>query len=266
MIQAPDFLAKINPHPRDKDISFIEEGHKYFINGISEGLISATGFVHKNFEHFDANGIADKLLKNTKKMSDPNYKYFGKTKEDIIEEWNENGKIASEAGTALHADIEKYYNQIKIENDSIEFQYFIKFVNDFPELVPYRTEWMVYDETLKLTGSIDMVYQNPDKTLQIYDWKRSKGIEYESFGNKCSITPCLSHLPDTNFNHYSLQLNLYRRILQDKYDKIVTKLCLVILHPDHHEKTYEIVEVPFMDIEIEELFTLRKQELTNVNL
>jgi hypothetical protein len=107
-----------------------------------------------------------------------------------------------------------------------------------------------------------MVYQNPDGTIQIYDWKRSKGIEYESFGNKCSITPCLSHLPDTNFNHYSLQLNIYRKILQDKYDKIVTKLCLVILHPDHHENNYEIVEVPFMDTEIEDLFQLRKQQIT----
>ena len=257
----PTFLAKKNPHPKDEFITFQEEGHKYFINGINNGLISVTGFVHQNFEHFDANSIADKLLKNTKKMCDPTYKYFGKTKEEMIEEWNENGRIASELGTALHADIENFYNQIKVENDSLEFQYFRKFVSDFPELVPYRTEWMVYDDTIKLTGSIDMVFENPDGTLQIYDWKRSKGIEYESFGNKCSITPCLSHLPDTNFNHYSLQLNIYRKILQDKYDKIVSKLCLVILHPDHHEKTYECIEVPVMDTEIEELFTLRKQQI-----
>jgi ATP-dependent exoDNAse (exonuclease V) beta subunit len=257
----PTFLAKLNPHPKDEFITFQEEGHKYFINGINDGLISVTGFVHQNFEHFDTNSIADKLLKNTKKMCDPNYKYFGKTKEEMIEEWNENGRIASELGTALHADIENFYNQIKVENDSLEFQYFRKFVSDFPELVPYRTEWMVYDDTINLTGSIDMVFENPDGTLQIYDWKRSKGIEYESFGNKCSITPCLSHLPDTNFNHYSLQLNIYRKILQDKYDKIVTKLCLVILHPDHHEKTYECIDVPIMDTEIDELFTLRKQQI-----
>ena len=261
MTTPPTFLAKINPHPKDEFVTFQEEGHKYFINGINDGLISVTGFVHQNFEHFDANGIADKLLKNTKKMCDPNYKYFGKTKEEMIEEWNENGRIASELGTALHADIENFYNQIKVENDSLEFQYFRKFVSDFPELVPYRTEWMVYDETINLTGSIDMVFENPDGTLQIYDWKRSKGIEYESFDGKCSITPCLSHLPDTNFNHYSLQLNIYRKILQDKYDKIVSKLCLVILHPDHHEKTYECIDVPIMDTEIEELFTLRKQQI-----
>ena len=30
-----------------------------------------------------------------------------------------------------------------IKNDSIEYQYFQKFVKDFPELKAYRTEWMV---------------------------------------------------------------------------------------------------------------------------
>ena len=260
--QPPTFLAKKNPHPRDKCITFQEEGHIYTIHGISGNYTSVTTLVHQNFEHFDANGIADNLLKNTKKMNDPNYKYFGKTKEEMIEEWNENGRIASSAGTALHADIENYYNEVSIENNSIEFQYFRNFVLDFPELVPYRTEWMVFYEEFLLCGSIDMVYQNPNGTIQIFDWKRSKGIEYESFGNKCSITPCLSHLPDTNFNHYSLQLNIYRKILQDKYDKIVTKLCLVILHPDHHEKNYEIIDIPIMDVEIDELFKLRKQQIT----
>ena len=255
------FLAKLNQHPRDEFISFIEEGHKYFIHGKSDGLISVTTFIHQNFSHFDAEGIADNLLKNTKKMNDPKYKYFGKTKEEIIEEWNENGRIASCEGTKLHADIEYYYNRVPVENNSIEFQYFRRFVKDSPELIPYRTEWLVYYEEYMITGSIDMVFENPDGTIQIYDWKRSKGIEYESYDNKCSITPCLSHLPDTNFNHYSLQLNLYRKILQDKYNKIVTKLCLVILHPDHHEKTYEIIDVPIMDYEIDELFKLRKQHI-----
>ena len=261
MFNPPLFLANKNKHSRDESISFKEEGHIYTINGISGNYTSVTTIVHQNFSHFDSNETADNLLKNTKKMADPNYKYFGKTKKDIIEEWNQSGKIASEAGTNLHADIENYYNGVPVENNSIEFQYFNNFVKDFPELIPYRTEWMVFYEEYKICGSIDMVFENPDGTLQIYDWKRSKGIEYESFGNKCSITPCISHLPDTNFNHYSLQLNIYRKILQEKYDKIVTKLCLVILHPDHHEKNYEIIVVPIMDYEIDELFKLRKQEI-----
>ena len=45
---------------------------------------------------------------------------------------------------------------------------------------PYRTEWMVWDDELKFAGSIDMIYRNPDGTLDIYDWKRSVGIKMDN--------------------------------------------------------------------------------------
>ena len=39
---------------------------------------------------------------------------------------------------------------------------------------------MIFHEELMLSGSIDMIYENPDGTLQIYDWKRCKEIEHET--------------------------------------------------------------------------------------
>ena len=50
---------------------------------------------------------------------------------------------------------EKYQPSVYIAN------YFIEFIKDFPHLKPYRTEWVVYYEDIKLAGSIDMVYENP---------------------------------------------------------------------------------------------------------
>jgi len=127
-------------------------------------------------------------------------------------------------------------------------------------LKPYRTEWMVYHEELKICGSIDMIFENEDGTLQIYDWKRCKSIEYESFMGATANLPCISHMPDTNFWHYSLQLNMYRRILQDKYDKKVTGLYLMCLHPDNYNKNYQRIEVPLMDEEISELLDIWSQK------
>jgi ATP-dependent exoDNAse (exonuclease V) beta subunit len=142
----------------------------------------------------------------------------------------------------------------------VEFQYFKKFVADFPDLKPYRTEWMVYYEELKLSGSIDMIFENPDGTIQIYDWKRSQEIVYDNaFGR--AITPCISHLPDTNYWHYSLQLNTYKKILEDKYGKTVTGLYLVCLHPDNPTKTYERIEVPILTKEMNDLFEVRRAEV-----
>ena len=163
----------------------------------------------------------------------------------------------------MHYDIECYYNKIKVTNKSIEYKWFLRFVKDFPELKPYRTEWMVYYEELKLSGSIDMIFENPDGTLQIYDWKRCRAIEYENGFGQSAVTSCISHLPDTNFWHYSLQLNVYKKILELKYGKKVTDLYLVCLHPNNCYKTYDRIEVADLTTEVDELFAFRKQQVTS---
>ena len=142
-----------------------------------------------------------------------------------------------------------------------EWNYFVQFVKDHPELKPYRTEWMIFDEDLKLAGSIDMVYENLDGTLSIYDWKRSKDISKVNTWNKFACNPLICHMPDSNFWHYALQLNTYKAILERKYDKIVTKLCLVRLHPDNKDQTYELIDVPILTKEISELFEEREKEV-----
>lgn len=142
-----------------------------------------------------------------------------------------------------------------------EWQYFLDFLRDYPDLKPYRTEWTIYDEDLKLSGSIDMVYENPDGTLMIYDWKRSKDISRVNNFNEYAKTPCISHLPNSNFWHYSLQLNTYKAILERKYGKKVTDLYLVRLHPDAEENSYELLRVPDLSESIKELFEARKQDI-----
>jgi ATP-dependent exoDNAse (exonuclease V) beta subunit len=121
---------------------------------------------------------------------------------------------------------------------------------------------MVYNEEYKLSGSIDMVFENPDGTLQIYDWKRCQEIKHETGFGQYAITPCISHLPDTNFWHYALQLNTYKMMLEQKYDKKVTGLYLVCLHPDNVYKSYDRIEVPFLDKDIENLMNYRKELLS----
>jgi hypothetical protein len=256
------YLAMKNAHPRDAHISFEEGPHIYTVMGDRGGYTSVTTFNHSHFSHFDAEKIVNGILNKREWHSDPTYKYYQMSKEDILASWARNGASASGAGSSMHADIEKYYNGMTVENTSIEFQYFKNFLADHPELIPYRTEWMVYYEDIKISGSIDMIYENPDGTLQIYDWKRCKDIQYENMYNKFSHTTCISHLPDTNFWHYSLQLNMYKTILEHKYGKKVTNLALVCLHPENQHKNYEIIQVPFMDTELAALLEYRKEQLS----
>lgn len=255
-----EYLAEKNKHPRDVNITFEEGPHIYTVCGERGTYTSVTTWNHTHFNKFDADAIIDKMMKS-KNWNNPNYKYYGKTSEEIKKMWDDKRDLAACAGTNMHNDIEKYYNGIDVNNDSEEFKYFKKFVDDFPDLKPYRTEWMVYNEDLKLSGSIDMVFENTDGTLLIYDWKRCQEIQHDAPFGKYSSTPCISHLPDTNFWHYSLQLNMYKNILEQKYNKEVTELYLVCLHPDNAYKTYERISVPILTNEMNKLIELRKKQV-----
>ena len=247
-------LAKINPHERDAAISFDEGPHIYTINGDSS-FTSVTTWNHSHFKEFDADLIIDKMMKSKKW---PNSKYFGKTKEEIKAGWKKNALSASTAGTKLHYDIECFYNQCHNNNDSVEYGYFMNFYKQYSDLKPFRTEWMIWDEALKLAGSIDMVFEDLDGSLLIYDWKRCK--EIKKFNNYDSaITPCIEHLPDSNFWHYSLQLNTYKAIIEKNYGRTVSGLYLVCLHPN--KDNYRRIKVPDLSEEISDLFKMREQQL-----
>ena len=108
-----------------------------------------------------------------------------------------------------------------------------------------------------------MVFEKTDGHLLIYDWKRCKEITKTNGFNKWGNKECIEHLPDTNFWHYSLQLNTYKTILEEKYDKIVDELYLVCLHPENKNKDYQMIKVANLQEEVQDLFKIRKQEIEN---
>lgn len=235
-------LSQINAHPRDLNIVFEEIGHKYTITINDQCIIptSVTTIIHHHFPPFDADAILDKMF--NKPLS---AKYAGKTKEQIKQEWSDSGTLASKLGTAMHADIENFLNgQVVHQPDSIEHKMFQKFWKDFtttyPTVSPYRTEWLVYDEDKKIAGSIDFVCSTGNKNeVIIIDWKRSKEIKYTNRFQK-GFSP-FDKLDDCNYNHYRLQLNIYRHMLQSKYGMKVIFMMLVICHPDN--QSYNCIPV-----------------------
>lgn len=225
-----DYLKKLNSHPRDEFIVFDEEPHIYYVHG-KAAKTSVTTLIHHYFPKFDADKIIDKMQnsRNWKKN-----KYYPKTKEEIKEMWKKTGDEACEKGTYMHKTIELFYNGTDDEtNTTEEYKMFKNFQNDIgKKFKPYRTEWEVYYEEYDLAGSIDMIYENEDGTLSIYDWKRSKEIALDnSYGEK-GLYP-LEKLPHCNYVHYSLQLNTYKHILETKYGKKIKDLYLVCMHPNN---------------------------------
>ena len=88
--------------------------------------------------------------------------------------------------------------------------------------------------------------------------------KFESGFNNYATTTCISHLPDTNFWHYALQLNMYKTILEHKYGKTVVGLFLVCMHPDNPYKNYQCIQVPELTNEMDELIKLRLEQVSNL--
>jgi Cys-tRNA synthase (O-phospho-L-seryl-tRNA:Cys-tRNA synthase) len=70
----------------------------------------------------------------------------------------------------------------------------------------------------------------------------------------------LDHLPDTNYWHYTLQLNIYARVLEKKYDMKVSELALVILHPD--QSSFRVMKLNRLEEEVEAVFADRLKKIT----
>lgn len=283
-------LARENHHPFDDRITFDEPTHIYTIDGDSS-YTSVTTFLHHQFPPFHPGPVAANLLapfytngrpnKNAYRakaienirsvessltdeeviiaLNDTTTEHYKREHQAIMDTWS----ATSTAGTKIHSDIEYFYNGEPRPNDSIEYEYFERFRLDFetqfPQYRPYRTEWTVFYKELKIAGSIDMVYENTeDGTLMIYDWKRVKDIKYEAYKDECGLGVC-SDLPNTNFWHYSLQLNTYKAILESQYGKTVTALRLVRLYPD--APTYELHDCHDLQDKVKSLFENRMNEL-----
>ena len=267
-----------NREIRDNHIRFYAKGHKYeILTDLKSKYTSVTTWNKSHFPKFDADAVIANIMRG--KNWNPDNKYWGQTAEQIKATWFTSGASVADAGTNLHEQIEQFMNNSVLEpgythkqllehyrslEDTVvrgpEWQFFLKFIEDHPDMKPYRTEWMIFDEHVKLAGSIDMVYENPDGTLSIYDWKRAKDITKDNNWNKFALNPIIGQMPDTNYWHYSLQLNTYRQILETKYGKKVTSLCLVRIHPDHPEQTYELLPVPILTKEMDTLFVELKKK------
>ena len=223
------------------------ESHKYRLNSIE--YMSVTTLVHKCFEAFDADAIIDKMrIKGTK--------YDGMMKEEIKEMWNKNAKDAQQQATRMHSVIERYYKSEPItdeEMDLPEIHQFNSFIQSHP-LRAHGIEWLVYSESDKLAGTIDFAAENEDGTLDLYDWKRSKHMELNNPYRKYSHV--LKTIPDTNYWHYTVQLNLYKYVIEKGYGKQVKHMYLVCFYPT--QNNFEKYEVSNIQAHIPEILKLKQ--------
>jgi hypothetical protein len=133
-----------------------------------------------------------------------------------------------------------------------ETQQINHFWETYSHLQPYRSEWIVWDADYKVAGTIDALFRDKtDGTYWIIDWKRvRKGLEADLEATRWGyvqdndewLEPVsrwakkmpspLGDLYNTKYWNYSLQLNVYKHILEKNYGIKIQGMLLVQLHPE----------------------------------
>ena len=169
-------LADTNSHSRDSRIDLEPTHHRYYVDG-QAGYLSVTAWNKRHFAPFDATTIIARMRagKNWAESE-----YFGLSDLEIKKLWKDRGRVASEKGTELHDQIECYFNgqEAVPPPRSKEYGYFPGLLggSERKNLIPYRTEWVVFDESIQVAGAIDMIFQDKAGAFHMYDWKRTKPI------------------------------------------------------------------------------------------
>lgn len=204
-----------------KDIELLEPEHKYILKSDPDlNFTSVTSITSKYFSPFDKDAIAKKLVET-------NMKYVGMTTDELIAQWDE----ARDFGNLVHNNIESYINN-KNYKDISEVRHAIKWMNKFKNLSEFvfYPEVIIYSEELGIAGSIDVLAKDTkNDTYIIIDWKTSKSISKSSFGGRMGIHPITSHLMDCKYVHYSMQLSLYRYLIEEFYGIKVSNLLIAHL-------------------------------------
>ena len=231
----------------DNNIRLNEELHEYrLLDRPETTFTSVTTYVEHFFEGFDALRIATKLVSN-------HPKYSNHTVESLMAEWT----ATAEYGTRVHHEIEDWIKEKKEPQDQ-------KALNGRDWIEQYRlrsdmevhSEVIVYTTELSIAGTVDILAKdNSTGKYDIIDWKTSKKIETNSYGQKMGTHATTRHVMDCNFYHYSLQLSLYRYILEEYYGLKIHNQLIAHLKDDG----VSALVTPYMHDEIIQMLKHREE-------
>lgn len=250
-------------NPRGVEIVFTEEDHSYrsIIDGHPFKYVSGTTFISSFFPEFDPYGtIAESCARKR-----------GITKEEIQAEWAEKAKKSCIYGTKIHETCEdtlkgakKLRNKPLDDREKATMKNAILMCRRLLEKGdPEGIEKIVFDERLGIAGTVDLLMRSKkDGRLWILDHKSNSSIDLENRYDAFAKPP-ICHVPDTNFWHYSLQLNLYEYLMKSAgYVSPEEEIGKAILHiTENGVKTYRIKN---MQKEIQAMIDHKKEMDANV--
>lgn len=217
----------------DPDFRFSSSDHKYYYQ--NDELVSVTTYLKRFTKEFDREYWS---LKKSEKT--------GQSQKEILEEWNQTALRASFLGTSVHQWIENYF--CGVYQSLPEDPEIIHRINKFNliwykylrNLTPVCFEKKVFSKKLKLAGTIDSIFMQSGR-ICIIDWKSNKSFLTDNDTEKCweNLLDPFKDFCKNNLNEYSIQISLYRLILEEA-DIFIPSGYLVHIGPgDTEPKIYK---------------------------
>lgn len=210
-------------------ISFNFEKHIYKNKNTGDIYTSVTKLISKYTPYFDADKISYFVAKKQ-----------GVDQQVILDQWAKKRDKACDKGTLIHKVIEDFLN-LNLVTDGYE-NLLINLEIGFSNLNP-TCEDIVYNDTVKIAGQIDMYYIAND-LIHIVDWKTNEAIKTVGYNDQKLLGP-MDHLPNCEFSKYSLQLSIYALLLSKMLNKKVGSLKIIHIVEDQLNS----IKVPFLEAE-----------------
>jgi len=230
---------KLELRNKEKKISFDEDTHTYNLNG--EKCVSVTQLIKKHTPVFDEDGSI------TKRCAEK----AGITIEEQKRMWEENMNIAAQKGTDTHTYCEHLTWGIPYPASEESGLETLKTpLNDFYDSNnPLSTEQIVYNEELRIAGTIDLITKE-NNGLILYDYKTNKKkITPDNYFQEKLLEP-VQHLENNNYHKYALQLSIYRYMLE-QWGFVVNSCHLIHLR----KKELEFIKLPYLIDEVKLILT-----------
>jgi ATP-dependent exoDNAse (exonuclease V) beta subunit len=225
---------------KDPNFRFNEDSHTYTYleNGKPvQTFTSVTGFISFFKQKFDQDFWSKKKAKQ-----------LGVSQDSILTEWKENSERAMGLGTQVHKWIEDFYNG---DNPALPTDpNVLERVNAFQQLhseklykfTPVAQEFRLFSRKWGLAGTTDAIFELNGK-YYIGDWKTNGNFTTDN--DKCyqKLKYPFDHLWENALNSYSIQLSLYRLILEEEAGFKTSGAFLAWIGPNLKPKLYNTVDL-----------------------
>lgn len=223
-------------------------------------------YTHQNGTQFESLSRVRGCIKEafqSDMLSAMTAKKRGISQAEVLAEWKKKGDDASSHGTRIHEALERYEKTAVILPEDEHLRPMILcLTGEYRDYYQVHQEVCLYDEQYEIAGTADHIIEttkHKSSILNIDDYKTniSKGIYYESKYKKYLLGP-FSHIQDTNYFDYSLQLSCYGLMLEKLTGRKIGTLSIVFI-PPHNPLAYRRIPVNYMKNDAKILFDYYKE-------